>query len=270
MKKKILIPTDLTNAAGQAIRQGTVIAKKTGFSLVLFHVQEHHKSIPEDAELILKNQAREIKEESGVSCEVLIRYGNIFEVIPLEASDNDYGLVIITTHGIKGLRQMLFGADILKLISKIPTPTLVIQEESELILTFKKILLPVSSHISFDLALEATLLLAGIDHAEVLLYSIYKPGYDWPEQMLKNIEKAAVKFEEKGIKMTRIKEDQNVYSMGYSKQTINYAKSAGTDVVCMISVPSREYYYFAQSDKESLLLNDLHLPILCAAGNPAG
>jgi len=266
MKKKILIPTDMTKAADHAIRQATVIAKKAGFSLVLFHVQDNHKSIPEDAELFLKKQAKQINEESGLTCKVLIRYGNIFDMIPFEASENDYSLVVIATHGIRGLRQKLFGADILKLVSKIPVPTLVIQEQSKLLSSVNKIVLPVSSHESFSHALNATLLFAGLYDSEVILYSIRKPGFEWPGQMLRNIEIAVSEFERKEIRMIRIKEDQNVYSMGYSKQTLNYAKTAGADIICMISVASKEYYYFAQSDKESLLLNELELPILCAGG----
>jgi len=266
MKKKILVPTDLTEAGDHAIRQATVIAKKTGFSLVLFHVQESHRSIPEDAEVILKKMAVQIWEEAEVTCKVLIKYGNIFDVIPFEASEGDYSLVVVATHGIRGFRQKIFGADILKLVSRIAIPTLVIQEQSEMISVFEKIVLPVSSHKSFNCALEATLLFAGMDQAEVFLYSVYKPGYEWPEQMMKNIEKTAKKFEKKGIKLTRVKEDQNVYSIGYSKQILNYAKSTGADMICIISIASKEYYYFAQSDKESILLNDSYLPVLCAGG----
>jgi hypothetical protein len=185
----------------------------------------------------------------------------------MEASDQDYALVVIVTHGIKGLRQRLFGADILKLVSKIPVPTLVVQEQSKLVSSCERILIPVSTHQSFNHALDATILFARLFHSEVILYSIYKPGFEWPDELLKNIERAVRELEKQGIRMTRIREDQNVYSMGYSKQTLNYAKSSGADVICIIPVSSKEYYYFAQSDKESLLLNDLHLPILCARGN---
>ena len=63
-----------------------------------------------------------------------------------------------------------------------------------------------------------------------------------------------------------MKEDQNVYSLGYAKQTLKYAQSVGADLICTMSVPSKEYYYFADSDKENLLLNEYHIPILCAGG----
>jgi hypothetical protein len=67
--------------------------------------------------------------------------------------------------------------------------------------------------------------------------------------------------------MVRIKEEQNVYSLGFAKQTINYSNSVDADAICIISPSSEEYYYFAPSDKETLLLNEYKIPILCAGGN---
>jgi hypothetical protein len=34
----------------------------------------------------------------------------------------------------------------------------------------------------------------------------------------------------------------------------------------MISLPSEEYYYFAPSDKEAMMLNEYHIPVLCTCG----
>ena len=266
MKNKIIVPTDLTNAAGQAIKQATAIARKARTNLTLLHVLNDKSPSAEETRKLLAIEAENIQAQSGIHCDFLVKEGNIFEVIPYVASEHDYDLMVIGTHGIRGIRQMLFGANILKLVSKIPMPVLVVQENSPLIENFSKILLPVSSHKSFRSVLESTLLFAGIYAPEIHLYSIHKAGFDWPEQILINIEEASRQFESGKVKMIRIKEDQNVYSLGYAKQTLKYAVSAGVDVICMMSVSSKEYYYFAQSDKETLLLNEYHIPVLCAGG----
>ena len=57
--------------------------------------------------------------------------------------------------------------------------------------------------------------------------------------------------------------EQEVFAQGYDKQTLHYAGSFGADLISVISTPSDDYYYFAAADKEALLLNDLHLPVLC-------
>jgi len=266
MKNKIIVPTDLTKAAQQAIRQATVIARKTGSSITLVHVMDNKSSSLEEVRQALDNEADTISKNTGVNCDVLIQEGNLFEMISYVACEKEYDLMVIGTHGIKGIKQMLFGANILKLVVKIPVPVLVVQEESPLIESFHKVVLPVSSHDAFLSAVEAILFFAGIYDLEVHLYSIHKAGFIWSDQMLRNIEDATLRLQTKGVRMIRVKEEQQVYSMGYAKQTVKYAQSIDADALWMISVPTEENYYFAQSDKETMLLNDFHIPVLCTGG----
>ena len=266
MKNKIIVATDLTTLADLAIKQATAIAIASKSSLTLLHVIDDKSLSAEETNKTLSDLATSISSQNGIACDILIREGNIFDVIPYVTCEHDFDLMIIGTHGIKGIRQMLFGANILKLIAKISIPVLVVQEESSMIEAVKKIVLPVSSHESFTAAIDAVMFFSKVFNLEVHLYSIHKPGFDWPEQMLTNIEVATRMFESKGIPMIRVKEDQNVYSLGYAKQTLNYAHSVGADFICMMSVPSKEYYYFAPADKESMILNEFYLPILCAGG----
>ena len=114
MKNRIIVPTDLTEAAGQAIRQAVVIAQKTGCALVLLHVVEDRLS-EEEAIRLLGAEAKKIHEQTGLQCEAMVKEGNIFDSIPHEACEGDYDLMVIGTHGVKGIRQMLMGADIMKL-----------------------------------------------------------------------------------------------------------------------------------------------------------
>jgi nucleotide-binding universal stress UspA family protein len=266
MKNKIIVPTDLTQAAQQAISQATAIARKTGSSITLVHVLDSKSASQEEVKQALDAEADSITKNSGITCDVLIIEGNLFDVIAYVAGEKDYDLMVIGTHGIKGIKQMLFGANILKLVVRIPIPVLVVQEESPLIESFHKVVLPVSSHESFRSAVEAILLYAGFYDLEVHLYSIHKAGFVWSDQMLKNIEEATLQLQTNGVRMIRVKEEQQVYSMGFAKQTVIYAQSIGADVLWMISVPTEEHYYFAQSDKETMLLNESHIPVLCTGG----
>jgi nucleotide-binding universal stress UspA family protein len=266
MKKKIIVPTDLTGAANQAVRQAAVIARKAQATLVLLHILDSKSPSAEEIERKLNLQATELWEQSGLACEVLLRPGSVLEEIPVLTREHDWDLMVIGTHGIKGIRQMLTGPDILKLVAKISIPVLVVQENTPLIEDFKRIILPVSSHESFLPALDALLFFASLYNVEIHLYSIYKAGFEWPKQLLLNIDEAIKLFETKGVNYKRIKEDQTSYSMGYAKQTLKYAESVHADYLCIMSVPSKDYYYFAQTDKEKLLLNEFNIPVLCTGG----
>jgi nucleotide-binding universal stress UspA family protein len=263
MKKPVLVPTDLTDVASKAIHQAAVIAKKAGTSVSLLHVLNEKSPSREDAEKQLNPEAEHVKDLTGKDCEILLLEGSIFEVIPQVTCENCFDLVVIGTHGIHGIKQHFMGANILKLVSRIQTPVLVIQKDSPVTENFKTMIMPVSSHLDFHKEIDSVLLFTSLFNTEVHLYSVNKPGYEWPEQLVKNIEDAKTAFSLNGVTMKRVKEEQEVYSQGYAKQTLLYAGSAGADLISMMSTPSDDYYYFAAADKEALLLNDLHLPVLC-------
>lgn len=84
--------------------------------------------------------------------------------------------------------------------------------------------------------------------------------------MLTNIELAEKWCEAKGIRMIRVREEQEGFSTGYARQTIRYAHTAGANAIWMISAESRDYYSFAKDYKETVLLNEFLLPVLCAGG----
>jgi nucleotide-binding universal stress UspA family protein len=267
MKNKIIVPTDLTEVSDHAIKQGVAIAKKSRMDIVLLYVLEDKSRSIEELEKIFQPDAAAITKETGVNCGILIKKGSFYDIVSEEACEGSYDLMVIGTNRIKGIRQILFGADILKLAMKVPMPVLVVQKESPLIEEFHRLILPVSSHEHFQPLIDAVGLFANVFGSEVHFYSIHKAGFNWPEHLLKNIEEATRQFEARNIKMIRIKEDANLYEFGYARQTLKYAGSAKADLLCVMSLPSKDYYYFAQTDKETLLTNEFHIPVLFAGGN---
>jgi hypothetical protein len=51
--------------------------------------------------------------------------------------------------------------------------------------------------------------------------------------------------------------------MGFAKQILKYSTQAKADMIAVMSIPTPENYYFADSDKELLLVNEPGIPILC-------
>ncbi|MCX6247848.1 MAG: universal stress protein [Bacteroidetes bacterium] len=263
MKKPVLVPTDLTDVGTKAVHQAGIIARKAGTSVTLLHVLNEKSPSWEDARKKLDEEAERVKELTGKECEVLLGEGSIFEEIPRITLDHSFDLVVIGTHGKHGIKQHLMGAYILKLINRILMPVLVVQEDTPPLEKIRTLLMPVSSHPDFHKEIESVLMLCSLFGSEVHLYSIHKPGFDWTPQMLKNIEDATRIFEANGVTVKRVREEQQVYSPGYAKQSLLYAALVKADMVAMMTAPSDDYYYFAAADKEAMLLNDLHLPVLC-------
>jgi len=262
-RKKILAPVDFTELSDKVIEQAAYLSGISGSALVIFHIAERSADLAYLTEK-LAEKAAETSLKYKVNCESKVKEGSIFKEIQAEAEENEYLLVVIGTHGVRGLKQKLMGADILKIITKVPVPTLVVQSTSSFLTSFGKIVLPVATHLSYENILRAVVVIGKLFNSEVHIFSIERPGFEWPEQLKKNLEKTRAIFEENGISHIRINEKQTVLSVGFARQTLQYAQKTGADMIAMMANSSEEYHYFAQQDKENLLTNDSGIPVLCA------
>jgi hypothetical protein len=231
--------------------------------ITLYHVLDK-KSKPEATDE-LATKADFICKSEDIDCNSKTMEGNIFHEIPIESKKEEYALMIIGTHGIRGLKQKLLGADILKLISKVAVPVLVVQKNSELKAGFKRIILPAATHKAYDKLVESAIFFASNFQSEVHLYAIERPGFEWPASLKQNIERTKGRFTDAGVSIKLVVEPQTMLSVGFAKQTLQYAEKIDADMVCMMSVPSEEYFYFAQQDKENMLMNELEIPVLSAS-----
>lgn len=265
-ENKILIPVDFTPAADKAVEFGKYLAQQGQFSISLLHVFEDEGLSVEACETRLQEISEEINAAGNVSCDWICEKGNIFSLIPDVASRNDFRMVVIAAHGRKGIRQKFFGADILKLLKQIPIPTLVVQKESRIPEKgFKTTIFPVGAHDAYERKIEAIYIIAGICDPEIHLYSIDKPGFEQSDKLRENIRLAEQSFKNKGIRYIRVDEDQNVFSVGFAKQTLKYASENGANLISIMVNTTREYAYFADSDKESILMNEHRIPVLCTS-----
>lgn len=265
MKNTILVPTDFTNLSEVAIRHAIVFARIYSAEIELLHVVEKSANGDSDAESQMLGLVTGIKEANGIPCSGKILHGSLVDTLNNATCESEqYCLMILPSKSSHGTGQTINGKDTLKLVSQVHTPVMVVQQDSQSITKINKIVLPVASHDSFHKAVDAVMLLAWPGATEIHLYSILKPGFEWPVQLIKNIDDATRILAERQIKMIRVKEEQKVFSPGYAKQTLHYARSINADMICIMSQPSEEYYYIAHADKEAILNNEFHLPILCA------
>lgn len=266
IENKLLIPVDFTAAADKAVEFAVFMAKKMHSDITLLHVFEDDGISLEECEDKLNKMALSINADQEFSCDFICEAGSIFEVIPEIACRSAYRMMVLGAHGRKGFRQKLFGADILKLLKKIPIPALVVQQGSVVPAEgFKTTIFPVGSHDAYERKIDAMYIIAGLCNPVVHIYSISKPGFEQTDKLRENILMAEERFAEKGISYKRIDEDQNVFSVGFAKQTLNYASAQRANLISIMVNPTQENAYFADSDKEAILMNEHCIPILCTS-----
>jgi nucleotide-binding universal stress UspA family protein len=260
-QKSILVPYDLTDSAMKAAGIAASVAKSGNMSITLLHVIDSDADKATDDKLTVL--AARLESEYSVNANFIIRKGRLLQEISAEAEGLNYHLMIIGSHGYKGLKEKLLGTDILKLLKNISVPAITIQQGYNFPEKgFQTILLPASSHGFFDKKIEAVILLAQLYDAEVHVYTVEKPGFEWSSEIKANIAKTTQAFESNNIRYKRVNEKQNTYSPGYSRQILQYAQKVSADLIAVISVATKEYYYIADSDKERLLTNEMMIPVL--------
>ena len=123
----ILIPWDFTEVAEYALQHGFKIAEKTKSEKIsLLHIIKNEKEY-EEAKERLDQVVKEYQGKNGILIESIVRKGSIFTTIGEVASEVEAELVVMGTHGLRGM-QKLTGSWALKVIVSSKVPFVVVQE----------------------------------------------------------------------------------------------------------------------------------------------
>ena len=258
--KSILVPVDFSEVTETVTNAALQLAGRTGRRITLLHVK-HMRSDPGVGKRLEKLAASIA--DKGVECDLVIREGSIFREVSAEAANGRYAFALIGSHGFKGFREVMFGADILKLLKLIPVPVITVLKDYVFPEKgIRKILFPVASHTSFHLIIKAVIHFSEIFHSEVHLYSVEKPEMKWTSRLNENIALAESELKKAGVKYQRVNEQQASFSIGYSRQTLDYAARIQADLIALMSVPAKEHFYFADGDKEQIITNRFNIPVI--------
>lgn len=269
--KHILVATDFSQAAENALTQAGIIAKNADTGIVLFHVKNSHtvkmmasagRDI-EDLETYMAEMCETQTKKYSIPCRPLVKEGSIFSEIPNEAGDPDCVLLVMGTHGSHGLRQKLFGADLLKIARKSSVPVLAMPDNAvKSPDVFKRILFPYGGHEKFDSKIQAVSFLAESLGSEVVLYTIDRYANKVSETTRGQIEKAISIFNERGISHARVRDEMTSFSVGFANQTLAYAKTNKIHLIAVMSTKSDNLSFISEVDREALINNDAGISIL--------
>lgn len=146
MFRNILIPTDGSEQSQRAIRMGVDLAKLHGARVTGIHViPDYHLLIAyegafdpvteERIEEEAKSRAesylsfiRSVAAEAGVSCSTVCETSDHpYEAILRTADTNECDLILMTSHGRKGLAAVLLGSETRKVLTHAKVPVLVVR-----------------------------------------------------------------------------------------------------------------------------------------------
>lgn len=259
--KRILCPTDLSSTGDHAIDTAASIASRAGTPLDILHVV-HNSAARDEAATDLAQIAAMLRAK-GIDCEGQVREGDIFHAIPEAIAAADHDLMVLGTHGLRNLKQKLLGADVLKLARKVKVPSVIVQERASAN-SFERIVMPVAGHKDVKGLLDAVCTIAKIHGSEVHVFQAMRPMDRPSEQLLKNKRDMLYRLQEEGIKHIEANVPPETFSVGYAQHIIGYAKNVGAGLIAVIADASPDMTHLADAEKERMLFNDAHIPVLCA------
>ncbi len=121
--KPLMVPWDFTKVAEYALEHAVKIAKIDGNPVYLAHIAKKKEEVAK-LKATLDAYAGEAYNKYNLKPQTVVRYGSIFNSIGEIADELDAEMVIMGTHGIKGM-QKITGSWALKVIvsSKVPFVT---------------------------------------------------------------------------------------------------------------------------------------------------
>src|SRR5260221_2801724 len=149
MYKHILLPTDGSRLSGKAIKQGIKLAKSLGANLTAINVVLPYQQLIMDDGLmaptsvdfqkrfyddslkrsnLLLDKIKAEAQAADVKCEgVTITSSVPYEAIVKQARKSKCDLIMMASHGRKGLASMLLGSETSKVLTHSTVPVLVVR-----------------------------------------------------------------------------------------------------------------------------------------------
>jgi len=261
MNNIVLIPTDFSEVASNAIKQAVKVAKFLKFKVYILNV------IDKNAKAYLKKEslaassideklnkiASEIVKESNIEVVTESREGSIFTTISDVAKEIGANLIFLGTHGKVGV-QKITGSLALKVITSSHVPVIVVQKrvfEN----VYNDIVLPITSDVGPWEKTKWATYIANEFNATIHIFQL--PGKkidDAVKQITGHFEKNKVVFTIKIADKTT----------NFSKQVIDYSTSINTDLIMIMTNLDKALTKFILGTyDEQIIFNTSQIPTLC-------
>jgi nucleotide-binding universal stress UspA family protein len=125
----LLVPYDFTATADNAVSHAVALSGKMKTGIVLLHIVKKESQVSEQ-QALLQRVADDIEKSHNIKAIALVKDGTIFKTINKVVEELNCLLVIMGTHGMKGM-QKLTGSYALKVIVGSKIPYLVVQKPAD-------------------------------------------------------------------------------------------------------------------------------------------
>lgn len=242
--KTILVPTDFSKNADNALRYAVELAKKGNYKIILLHayhisfvgpfiptavVESEIKAAEAEANSKLRGLCMDTILSGKVRCEYVSWHGQPVDAVMNTIKKKKADIVIMGTKGASGIKEVIIGTNAAEIVEKASCPVIAVPENA-IFKGLKKIVYATDYHNSDISALKNVMGIAGVFNSEISVIHVCDGEYTpYSEKgLLKSFEEKV----RKGIHYPNIS-----FHLAHGKHTseilTKYAGGRSTDLLVM-------------------------------------
>lgn len=269
--KRILVPTDFSEHAEDALKVAAQIARKHNSEIILLHMLELPSqmndaitggaSIPET--MLFMKKANEMLDKAtekpylqDISVTEILKIDKIIHGISQVSKENNIDLIIMGSHGSSGVEELLIGSNTEKVVRNSDIPVLVIKKD---ILNFSASTIVFASDFTEESKkpFEKLLNFTQFFDSKIHLVTICTPNSFKPTHIVEKAMKDFVNQFSLTNYSTHIYNDTNI-----EKGIINFSNSINADIIGMCTHGRTGFAHFFNGSISEGLVNHASRPVI--------
>lgn len=254
----ILVPHDFSEVAENAVKHAIELCRLFNNELYLLHIVESgEKDVEAEVTAKLEGIAKGLQ-TPGLKVTALTKRGSIFETIGETADSLDTNLVVMGTHGIKGM-QFITGSRAIKVITSSSAPFVVVQKKALRPAGFKNIVLPLDLTAKIKAKLYWAAYLGKKFGATFHIFVKEEKDEFLAKSVRNNLASAESLFMQEGIQYTVTHDTEGG---DFADQTISFASGKDADLIVIMTNQGRVSFKFGPDDQR-VIANVSQIPVMC-------
>jgi nucleotide-binding universal stress UspA family protein len=261
--KLIIVPWDFTLVAEYALQHAVKYAHILKTRIILLHIVKKEEDVP-GIKKQLELTAKENETSHGIPTEALVKQGSIFTTITEVADSFDAEMVIMGTHGIKGMQKYL-GSWALKVIANTNVPFMVIQDAPQKG-KVEKILFPINFRKENKETLYWIIQLSKLFEIKVVMFAAR-----YTDRKLKKDVSSNILFAQKLLDKRKVPHEL-VWSStkgDFPQLVVEYAIEMKPDIIVIMT--TRDVWltdFLMGVNEQYIIANSEKIPVLCLNPRP--
>lgn len=260
-KNIIVVPWDFTHVADNALAHAVKISRMVGNEISLLHIVDSgsNTKVLGEKRARLQKLIEENTQKYNVPITFHISKGSIFNAIADYANEKEASLVVMGTHGMKGM-QKLTGSWALKVLVKSKMPFIVIQDPPADQEKYHNIVFPVDFRSENKEKMKMAIFMGKYFESKIHMYVAISKDKNLSKKTRTNLNFAVRYLIQNNIDY----EIHEVPKGKFAQQTIDFAQKINADLILIVTTKNITFAdYVVGASEQYIIANSSKIPVCC-------